>query len=194
MTSSALASVAERLLDGLAASIGERGYRDTTVADIVRQARTSKRTFYEQFAGKDECLVELLRRNNADLIAGILAAVDGEADWQQQIRQAVGAYVHHIEARPAVTLTWIREAPALGAAARPLHRLAMDNLTDMLVTLTRSPGFRRAQLTPIDPPMALILLGGLRELTALFVEDGGDVRGLVEPAVAAATAMLGTRY
>ncbi|MDT5056873.1 MAG: hypothetical protein QOF66_5239, partial [Mycobacterium sp.] len=31
----------DRLLDGLAASIGERGYRDTTVADIVRHAHTS---------------------------------------------------------------------------------------------------------------------------------------------------------
>ena len=33
-----------RLLDGLAASITEKGYRETTVADIVRHARTSKRT------------------------------------------------------------------------------------------------------------------------------------------------------
>jgi len=139
MTAPVLAPVAERLLDGLSSSIGECGYRETTVADIVRHARTSKRTFYEQFAGKEECLLELLRRNNADLIAGIQAAVDGEADWQLQIRQAVGAYVHHIEARPAITLSWIREAPALGAVARPLHRLAMDHLTDMLVTLTQSP-------------------------------------------------------
>ncbi len=193
MTAPVLAPVAERLLDGLSSSIGERGYRETTVADIVRHARTSKRTFYEQFAGKEECLLELLRRNNADLIAGIQAAVDGEADWQLQIRQAVGAYVHHIEARPAITLSWIREAPALGAVARPLHRLAMDHLTDMLVTLTQSPGFRRAELAPITPPMALILLGGLRELTALLVEDGGDVRAIVEPALAAATAILGPR-
>ena len=42
-------------------SIVERGYRDTTVADIVRHARTSKRTFYEQFASKEECFIELLR-------------------------------------------------------------------------------------------------------------------------------------
>ncbi|GAB3222152.1 TetR/AcrR family transcriptional regulator [Mycolicibacterium hippocampi] len=192
MTSPVLASTAERLLDGLAASIGERGYRDTTVADIVRHARTSKRTFYEQFAGKEECLIELLRRNNADLIATIEAAVDPEEHWRVQIRQAVSAYVSHIEARPAVTLSWIREAPALGAAARPLHRQAMDNLTDMLVTLTGSPGFRRAGLSPVSGPMALILLGGLRELTALHVEDGGDVRSIAEPAVAAASAMLGT--
>ena len=101
----------DRLLDGLAASIGERGYRETTVADIVRHARTSKRTFYEQFASKEECLIELLRRNNEDLIANIQAAVDPEADWQHQIRQAAEAYVDHIGSRPAVTLSWIREAP-----------------------------------------------------------------------------------
>jgi AcrR family transcriptional regulator len=183
----------DRLLDGLAASIGERGYRDTTVADIVRHARTSKRTFYEQFASKEECLIELLRRNNEDLIANIQAAVDPEADWQQQIRLAAGAYVDHIGSRPAITLSWIREAPALGAVARPLHRLAMDALTDMLVDLTDSPGFRRASLAPISRPLALILLGGLRELTALFVEDDRDVQGIVEPATAAATAILGPR-
>ena len=180
-----------RLLDGLAASIGERGYRDTTVADVVRHARTSKRTFYEQFASKEECLIELLRRNNEDLIAGIQARVDPEADWQEQIHQAAVAYVDHIEARPAITLSWIREAPALGAAAQPLHRLAMEHLTDMLVDLTDSPGFRRADLSPISRPLALILLGGLRELTALFVEDGRDVRGIIESAVTAASAILG---
>ena len=183
----------DRLLDGLAASIGERGYRDSTVADIVRRARTSKRTFYQQFASKEECLVELLRRNNEDLIANIQAAVDPEAEWQHQIRQAADAYVDHIESRPAVTLSWIREAPALGAVARPLHRLAMEALTNMLVDLTDSPGFRRAQLAPISRPLALILLGGLRELTALFVEDGRDVHGIVEPAIAASTAILGPR-
>ena len=183
----------DRLLDGLASSIGERGYRDSTVADIVRHARTSKRTFYEHFASKEECLIELLRRNNEDLIASIISAVDPEIAWQEQIRQAIGAYVDHIESRPAITLSWIREAPALGAVARPLHRLAMAHLTDMLVTLTGSPGFQRAQLTPISRPLALILLGGLRELTALFVEDGQDVRGIVDPAYAAATAILGPR-
>src|SRR5689334_10140256 len=156
----------DRLIDGLGESIGERGYRDTTVAHIVRHARTSKRTFYEQFASKEECLIELLRRNNENLIANITAAVDREADWQHQVRQASVAYVDHISSRPAITLAWIREAPALGLVARPLNRLAMEALTDMLVDLTDSPGFRRAQLTPISRPLALILLGGLRELTA----------------------------
>ncbi|BCI55851.1 TetR family transcriptional regulator [Mycolicibacterium litorale] len=180
-----------RLLDGLAASIAERGYRETTVADIVRHAHTSKRTFYGRFATKEECFVELLRVNNDALIARVRAAVDPEADWDRQIRQAVGAYVDHIAARPAITLSWIRELPGLGAQALPLHRWAIDRLTDMLVDLTGNPGFRRAGKGPLSRPLAVVLLGGLRELTALVFEDGSDVRGLLEPAVTASTALLG---
>lgn len=182
-----------RLLDGLAVSISERGYRDTTVADIVRLARTSKRTFYGHFPTKEDCFIELLRCNNDELIDRIKTTVDGDADWQEQIRQAVGAYIDHIRSRPALTLSWIRELPALGAAALPLHRSAMNSLTDMLVDLTDSPGFRRAQLPTVTRPLALILLGGLRELTAHFVEDGKDLRGVAEPAIAAGLAVLGPR-
>ena len=182
-----------RLLDGLEASINERGYRDTTVADVVRYARTSKRTFYGQFSSKEECFIELLRTNNEEMIARIRGSVDPEGDWQKQIRQAVGAYVDHIGSRPAITLTWIREAPALGADAQPLHREAMSHFTDMLVDLSDSPGFRRANLPPISRPLALIIVGGLRELTALYVEDGRDVHGITDAAVTASTSILGPR-
>ncbi len=158
-----------------------------------RNAKTSKRTFYDQFASKEECFVELLRANNEDLIARIRAAIDPDGDWEQQVRNAVDAYVAHIASRPAITLSWIREAPALGDAALPLNRLAMEHLTDMVVDLTSGSGFERAGIAPISRPVALILLGGLRELTALLVEDGRDVAELTEPAVTAALAMLGTR-
>lgn len=180
-----------RLLDGLAASIADRGYRETTVSDVVRHARTSKRTFYALFSTKEECFVELLGANNDAMVAGIRAAVDPDADWQDQIAQAVEAYVAHIESRPAITLSWIRELPGLGAIALPLHRRVMEQLTDMLVDLTGSPGFCRAELPVVTKPIAVLLLGGLRELTAVLVEDGRDVREIVGPAVSAATALLG---
>jgi AcrR family transcriptional regulator len=182
-----------RLLDGLAASIGERGYRATTVADIVRHARTSKRTFYDQFASKEQCFLELLRADIERLGENLRAVVDPDADWHHQIRQAVQAYVRHIESRPAITLSWIRELPSLGAAARPVQRNGLKLLTNLLVELSGSPGFRRANLPPLTPPLAVILVGGLRELTALAVEDGKDVREIVKPAVDASVALLGPR-
>ena len=196
MTDVAVASEApvdfrRRLLDGLADSIGERGYRDTTIADIVRHARTSKRTFYREFGSKEECFTELLWTANQDLMAQIRAAVDPEADWQDQIRQAIGAYVESIESNPAITLSWIRELPALGAAVRPVQRRSIEELTTMLVELSDSPGFRRAQIPPVSEPLAVILLGGLRELTALTVEDKRDVQTIIDAAVTASIALIG---
>ncbi|WP_019972451.1 TetR/AcrR family transcriptional regulator [Mycobacterium sp. 141] len=182
-----------RLLDGLAAGITDRGYRETTVADVVRYARTSKRTFYDQFSSKEACFIELLRLNNARLADEIRTAVDAEAPWQNQIAQAVGAYVDHIESAPAVTLSWIRELPALGSQARPLQREAMRELTDLLIDLSENAGFRHAELPRLTRPMAIILLGGLRELTAMIVEDGREIREIYDPAIAASRAILGPR-
>jgi AcrR family transcriptional regulator len=182
-----------RLLDGLAASITERGYRASTVADIVRHARTSKRTFYDQFPSKQQCFLELLHADVENLAKEIRNAVDPDADWQAQIRQAVEAYVSHIEARPAITLSWIRELPSLDAAVRPSQRRGMHLLTSLLVDLSGSPGFEQAGLPPLTRPLAVILVGGLRELTALAVEDGHSMREIVEPAVHASVALLGYR-
>jgi AcrR family transcriptional regulator len=179
-----------RLLDGLAESIRERGYRETTVADIVRHAKTSKRTFYSQFASKDDCLLVLLDIDNERMITDIRAAVDPEAHWYTQVEQAIDSYVSTVESRPPIWLTWIREFPALGDAARPVQRRGMQRLTDMLMDLSANPGFLQANLPPITRPLALILLGGLRELTAYTLEEDGDIRGIAGVAVAASAALL----
>ena len=182
-----------RLLDGLAASIDERGYRDTTVADIVRHARTSKRTFYSQFATKEDCFAELLTANNDEIIASIRAAVDPQAPWQQQVRQAVEAYAHAIDERPALTLSWIRELPALGEHARPTLRRGFAGFVTMLVELSSNEGFRAAGLPPLSSSTAVLLVGGLRELTAQTVEDGASAAGIVEPALAASLALVAAK-
>lgn len=180
-----------RLLDGLATSIGERGYRATTIADIVRHARTSKRTFYGQFPSKEQCFLELLHADAEKLAEEIRAAVDPDADWHRQIRQAVEAYVGHIEAQPAITLSWIRELPSLNTAARSSQRRDLELLTSLLIDLSGSSGFQQVGLPPLTRPLAVILVGGLRELTAIAVEDGRNVREIVEPAVDASVALLG---
>ena len=104
----------------------------------------------------------------------------------------VGAYVTAIETNPALTLAWIREFPALGEAVRPVQRRGMRLFTDMLVDLTSSPGFRRAGMHTVSRQTALILLGGLRELTAHTLEDGEDIRGITDTAVAACVALVTT--
>ena len=180
----------DRLLDGLATSIEQRGYRETTVADIVRHARTSKRTFYDQFGNKDDCLLELLEIENARMITDILATIGPEGHWYQQVEQAVESYVNTIESRPAIWLAWIRDIPALGDRARPVQLRTMERLTSMLMELTTNPGFLRADFEPVTRPLSLILFGGLRELTADTMERGEEIRSITDTAVTACAALL----
>jgi AcrR family transcriptional regulator len=184
------ASFRDRLIEGLAASIRERGFRDTTIADIVRHARTSRRTFYAEFISKEECYVALLDAMNEELRVQIAAAVDPEAPWELQVRQAVLAYVNNVASDPALCVSWIRELPALGTLGRQVQRRAMEALTDLLLQLDRNEGFRRAGTVPMTRPLATILLGGIRELTATIVEDSRDIHDLTEIAIQAATALL----
>lgn len=46
----------DRLLAGVAKAVGERGFANVRIADIVRHARVSRKTFYDHFAGKEACV------------------------------------------------------------------------------------------------------------------------------------------
>ena len=56
-----------RLTGGLAAAIAEKGYAAVTIADVVRHARVSKRTFYEHFADKEACFLALYAETSDEL-------------------------------------------------------------------------------------------------------------------------------
>jgi AcrR family transcriptional regulator len=192
-TAESPADFRRRLLAGMAAAIGERGFRESTVADVVRHARTSRRTFYEHFASRQECFIALLREANAQLVREIAAAVDPHARWDTQVRQAIEAWIGCAKSQPAVTLSWIREIPSLGDEARQLQRESLEAFIVLVQSLTDTPELRAAGIVPPPRQVAIMLLGGLRELIATTVEDGGDIGDLTEAAVRATMALLGPR-
>src|SRR6266566_2120574 len=58
----------ERLLRAVIAAVGEVGFREVTVADIVRGARVSRAAFYAHFADKEDCFLAATR------VGGLLMA------------------------------------------------------------------------------------------------------------------------
>lgn len=183
----------ERLLHGLAASIKTRGYRDTTVADIVGHARTSRRTFYEVFPTKDDCFLALLVDMTQRMQSLITASIDPQAPWDEQVRAGITAWVEAASSEPELSVSWIRELPLLGAPAREAERAGLQSMAQMLMEVAQTPGMQRAGVPPVTMAKATILLGGLRELAAMVAEEGGDMRSIIDPAVEAALALLGPR-
>jgi AcrR family transcriptional regulator len=183
-----------RLLEGMAAAIRECGFRESTVADVVRHARTSRRTFYEHFPSKQACFIALLHEANAAMARQIAAAVDPGAPWDAQARQAIEAWIAGAQADLALTLSWIRDLPALGSEARHLQRETLEAFIVLIQNLSDTPELRAAGVAPPSRQLTILLLGGLRELIATTVEDGGDIGDFTEVAVQATQALLGPQH
>ncbi|WP_253864852.1 TetR/AcrR family transcriptional regulator [Prauserella halophila] len=185
-------SFRRRLLDGLAAEIADDSYRSATVAGIVRRAQTSRRTFYEHFADRDECFVALMAETTGEMVRYVSGAVDETAPWPDQVRTAVEAWFAYAEAEPAIVVSWIRDVPALGDKARQLQRMQLEGFVTLAQGLERQAE-RRGAGPPVPRESVIILLGGLRELVATTVEDDGSLDAVVESAVHAAVSLLTPR-
>ncbi|MDN5892817.1 MAG: TetR/AcrR family transcriptional regulator [Nocardioides sp.] len=183
----------ERLLAGLAEALRTQEYPTVTIADIVAHAQTSKRTFYEHFASRDECFVALLRHSVAGMVTNIETAVDPDSEWPEQARQAIEALVLSVQAEPEVHLTWLRGAPSLGAEGRSLSRDGMTSFVAMIQSLADTPSLQAAGVPQPSRQMAMVLVGGLRELIDSALEDGANLHGIVDVATEATILLLGPR-
>lgn len=82
----AASSPPERILRALAAVVSEKGYPESTVADIVERARMSQRTFYEHFDNKEDAMVAALDSGSAQMLAEALPAFRRSHDWQHAVQ------------------------------------------------------------------------------------------------------------
>jgi AcrR family transcriptional regulator len=176
----------ERLIAAMAVSVEERGYGDTTVADVVRLARTSRRTFYEHFEDRADCFLALFDLTNDTVIAAIADAVDPSAGWELQVDQALGTYLDAVAASPALYRSFVRELPALGDRGAEHQLAVIERFADQLVELVERGRREQPWLEagPLTPDAAIMIVGGVRELMVIAAQQGRDVRKL-RPAIGA---------
>ena len=170
----------ERLIAAMAASIEQKGYRDTTVADVVRIARTSRRNFYEHFADRDACFLALFDATNDAMMHDIAEAVQSDRPLDEQVDRAVDAYIHNVAATPALYRSFVRELPGLGQAGADRGLATLERFAEMLVSFVESG--RQAQpeidLRALSMDTAIIIVGGLRELLVIALQRGRDMHEL----------------
>jgi AcrR family transcriptional regulator len=183
----------ERLIAAMATSIEEKGYRDTTVADVVRIARTSRRNFYEHFADRDACFLALFDATNEAMMREIADAVQFDRPLDEQVDRAVDAYIDNVAATPALYRSFVRELPGLGQAGADRGLATLERFAEMLVGFVESG--RQAQpeiaLRPLAMDTAIIIVGGLRELLVIALQRGRDMRELRASAGETIKAILG---
>jgi AcrR family transcriptional regulator len=181
----------QRILDGFAQAVSARGYAAATIADVVRYARVSKRTFYEHFGDKDECFLAAYEDASAQILGAIALAVDPTAPWEKQIRGALSAYLQGLESRPALARTFLLEIQAAGPEALKARRKVHERFADQIRGFVDEARKRDPSLKPLPPLVAAALVGGINELVLLNVEAGSSrFTGLAEAAERFAMAVL----
>ncbi|HYW14351.1 MAG TPA: TetR/AcrR family transcriptional regulator [Longimicrobium sp.] len=154
-----------RLMDGMAAAVAERGYADTTIADIVRQAHVSRRTFYEQFASKEACLLALYAAASDRVIRAIGEAVETSGDRETQIVRATEAYLARMAAHPVLTRTLFLEILAAGPAGLQVRSEMNARYASFFRGVVQANGGR------LSPALAAAAVGGINELILQAVLD-----------------------
>jgi AcrR family transcriptional regulator len=89
-----------RLLAAAVGVLDEHGYAGTTVALIATRARVSRRTFYELFGNREECLAAVFQEIVALVEAELRAAgLEGLA-WQERVRGGLWTLLSFFEREP----------------------------------------------------------------------------------------------
>lgn len=166
----------ERLMDGLAASIREKGLAGTQVSDIVRHAHASRRTFYNHFEDKEACFVELMNLLSDAFLDAVDGAIDREAPIATQIDQAVDTYLGLVTGDPALTNSFA--SPALGERTVLAQREGFERYAELIVAVVESDSARDPSVAPISLDRAYMLVSGLHQTLVRALVRGEDLEGV----------------
>jgi AcrR family transcriptional regulator len=112
----------ERLIAGLATAVAERGYQAVTITHITKEAKVSRRVFYENFEGKEECFLaafEVVVGHLRELAATAVAPI---SDWPQRAIAAARAVLAFLASEPNLArLCLVESQGASPAVAARFH-------------------------------------------------------------------------
>jgi AcrR family transcriptional regulator len=109
-----------RILAALVEVVVERGAGNVTVAHIVARSGVSRRTFYELFADREDCLLAAFDDAIERIAAVVVPAYGEPARWREKIRAGLTALLEFLDHEPGIGRLAIVET--LGAGANALER------------------------------------------------------------------------
>lgn len=169
----------------MAQAVAVKGYAATTIADIVREAAVSRRTFYEYFSTKGDCLVALYTAASHNALDVLRNAIDPARDWHEQVESAMQAYFDCLAQNPVLMRTLFIEILGLGAGGLAARRRVNEEIAAFMLKVINEHASAPRRRTPLSAEMAMAVVGGINELILQAIEQDrvADLRKLTVPAI-----------
>jgi AcrR family transcriptional regulator len=121
-----------RLIGAVPGAVHEKGFAALTVEDISVRAGVSRRTFYENFRGVEDCFAASYRQHAQELLAAVGGAAAAASDWQERARLALLAMLRYLARRPDLAHMAVIEVLGAGPAALAERDRAVALLTALV--------------------------------------------------------------
>ena len=158
----------ERLLAAVAAIVAERGYSEATVAQITQAAQVSRRTFYENFSGKQDAFVATYDALDSYLGSLMEEAGADQPTWPDRLAAAFAALIGFLASRPNFARLYLVEAAGVGEGMASRRKQTTDRLVALLAA---GRGERNGSREPAED-IEEALVGGILGLLARHVLAG----------------------
>jgi AcrR family transcriptional regulator len=122
----------ERLFDATVELVAKRGYRNTSVDQIVKSARVGYVAFYDLFDGKEACFLAAVDRIVEEASEAVAEAVAGEEGWPRQIAAALGCLIDLAVADPKRARIALVEVQAAGPTGHARYEEIIDRAVPVL--------------------------------------------------------------
>ncbi len=163
-----------RIIAGMAHALATKGLARTTIADVVREAQVSRRTFYELFDDKISCLLATYDACWEQTMAFVEAAVapaDGRT-WQERVNAGLCASLQLMGAMPGLARVFILEMPSSGPEAQSHIRGVHREFAALLTRLAEEQRDTLPEGVSLDPLVAIGVVGGVNELVVHALAAG----------------------
>ena len=126
------ASQRARILEAMREAIQEQGFADASIADVIKRAGVSRKTFYAQFADKEDCFLEIYGERMGRLQALARDAFDAQDEWVPALRAGLTALLNALAYEPPVARLCFVDVLAAGPRAAERRNEAMRDLERIL--------------------------------------------------------------
>ncbi len=172
-----------RLLAAAVRAVDELGWANTTVADIVARSRVSRRTFYETFANREECLAAVFEDILGMIVGELAGAALEDLGWRERVRRGLETILAFLDREPVLARVCVVKALNGGPGVLARREEVLGGLVEVVDEGRQNP--RATRCTPLTAEglvgaafgivYARLLKGQREPLTELL----GELMGMV---------------
>ncbi|HEX7059291.1 MAG TPA: TetR/AcrR family transcriptional regulator [Solirubrobacterales bacterium] len=155
-----------RILEAMLETSGELGYENVAVRHVIERAKTSRATFYKNFADLEDCFAEAYDEAAEWLYRRVMSAARRQSGWREGLRAGMAELLELCSRQPLTARALFVEVHAAGERALARRNELMGRFAEAI------DGEREGQDGETPGVTATFMVGAIETMITAKLMDG----------------------